>query len=57
MRWLRRLALVAALSGCAAVETCPDPEKDGGIGGTGECTVQTAARPGGSDDVDGAPKP
>lgn len=36
--------LLLALSGCAQLDICSDREKDGGIGGTGECRDARDAR-------------
>lgn len=37
MKKLLILALTLFLVSCAAVDSCPDTYRDGGIGGTGEC--------------------
>jgi len=34
-------AFILSLSACAVPVSCVPPEKDGGIGGTGDCSVQT----------------
>lgn len=42
MRLFLVLATLLALASCAQV-TCSDHKQDGGIGGTGGCTNETAA--------------
>jgi hypothetical protein len=45
IRLLAALALVAALAACAPAQCRDDGERDGGIGGTGQC-LQPEAVPG-----------